>query len=643
MPPIRVEEQYAKAIVNLLHSWFRKSYKDVIAEAPKLAAERAATKARLDSPEQHKMTKLIGQAAATMRATVNKPQLAALANKFANQTQTFQRQQLHDQVHDALGVDIDKIHDPDISGRSTAFIRENVRLISRIPAAQHEDVEAMVLDAVRGAKPGKSLGDDIRDRFAMSERHARFIARDQIGKYHADVNHTRQRALGVRRFIWRTVGDERVRGDPSGKYPTAEPSHFDLDGEMFDYDDPPVPPGADGPLLPGQDYSCFPGETLVSSQSSVQILYRRRYRGEGTVIKTDQGRVLTSTPNHPILTARGWVQAHLVQVGDYVIETASKSNQVSIVDGEHRDASFEELFTALAPLVSLKVRPGANTWFHGDATLNEQIDVVEVNRCLLLERDLELAQTFCQDLLTCAYRPGLGEGFLDLLFVGHNTTATSFVRSGSQLLSLLLGRSEHASEHRLTTITWLKTVADKLCTNSGSRDAQLFRDALYATTVGMELAHHFARVVFCVVSRAIMQSPRLNTPSAERLAEIVAVHAESLGDLRDSRSKQKFSCVVEKLGCVLDTHVYNLQTESSWYVAQNLVVHNCRCYAEPVLDDLLDDDEDDEDPDDTDDDLDDSDDDTDEDDDSSDDESDDVDGDDEEGDDEIDSEDPDLE
>ena len=39
---------------------------------------------------------------------------------------------------------------------------------------------------------------------------------------------------------------------------------------------------------------------------------------------------------------------------------------------------------------------------------------------------------------------------------------------------------------------------------------------------------------------------------------------------------------------VKGAHVYNLTTSTGWYVAQNLLVHNCdRCYSEPVLDDLL--------------------------------------------------------
>jgi SPP1 gp7 family putative phage head morphogenesis protein len=57
------------------------------------------------------------------------------------------------------------------------------------------------------------------------------------------VNHARQRELGVERFVWRTMGDERVRDE-----------HDELKGETFSYDDPPEIDGE--PTLPGDDVQC---------------------------------------------------------------------------------------------------------------------------------------------------------------------------------------------------------------------------------------------------------------------------------------------------------------------------------------------------------------------------------------------------
>jgi len=211
---------------------------------------------RTDSPESHKAQKLIDGAASDLRKATNKPQIAAVAKQFAEQTDTFQRRQLHDQLHDAIGIDPDSIDDIDTVERIDDFVRENVGLISRIPSDLHDDLQELVLEAVRNGRPSDELREDIEERFGVAERHARLIARDQIGKLYADVNHHRQRKLGIRRFVWRTVRDERVRGNPDGKYPNALPSHYDLEGQIFSYDDPPQPEGADEPILPGEDYQC---------------------------------------------------------------------------------------------------------------------------------------------------------------------------------------------------------------------------------------------------------------------------------------------------------------------------------------------------------------------------------------------------
>lgn len=210
---------------------------------------------RYDSPESRRVQQLIREAARRLRLKLNKREIARLAKKFAEQTSTFQRVQLHRQVHAALGIAAPLAAEYTQS-RIADFVRENVALISRIPQEHHGEIETMVHRAVTSGQLSDDLADDLEQRLLMSERHARFIARDQISKLQADLNHARQRDLGVTRFVWRTMRDERVRGTPGGLYPNAQPSHFDLDGEEFAYDNPPMPPGAEGPILPGDDYNC---------------------------------------------------------------------------------------------------------------------------------------------------------------------------------------------------------------------------------------------------------------------------------------------------------------------------------------------------------------------------------------------------
>jgi SPP1 gp7 family putative phage head morphogenesis protein len=81
-------------------------------------------------------------------------------------------------------------------------------------------------------------------------RRARLIARDQIGKLNAEITEKRHKELGVTEYIWDAAMDERTRGNPTGLYPNAKYSHWDREGKVFKYSDPPE----DGP--PGYSYQC---------------------------------------------------------------------------------------------------------------------------------------------------------------------------------------------------------------------------------------------------------------------------------------------------------------------------------------------------------------------------------------------------
>ncbi len=173
------------------------------------------------------MKRLVAAAADQARRSIQRDEIEALARKFAERTSTYQRLQFTNQVRVALGVD-PIIKDKGLAAATEQFTHENAALVTRIPERLHGDLETLVQRAVSSASPHPALAEQIEARFGVAERHARLIARDQVSKFHGSMNHTRQRELGIERFTWRTVGDERVRDE-----------HEDLDGEVFDYDDPP--------------------------------------------------------------------------------------------------------------------------------------------------------------------------------------------------------------------------------------------------------------------------------------------------------------------------------------------------------------------------------------------------------------------
>jgi SPP1 gp7 family putative phage head morphogenesis protein len=203
--------------------------------------------------EGRKVREMIDQGRLQMQARINLSRLEAVAQNFGKRVTEQQRGELRKQVKAALGVDIVG-HDARVPAMLAHFTAENVALIQRIPARLFDDVGARVTRAFTAGRRHEDLAREIAKAEGTTENAARLIARDQIGKLNGQVNASRQQELGIRSFTWKTVGDERVRGDPDGLYPKARPSHFDRDDTVYTYDDPPH--GDDGPELPGEPINC---------------------------------------------------------------------------------------------------------------------------------------------------------------------------------------------------------------------------------------------------------------------------------------------------------------------------------------------------------------------------------------------------
>jgi hypothetical protein len=94
-------------------------------------------------------------------------------------------------------------------------------------------------------------------------------------------------------------------------------------------------------MVPG-DYShgatgdntinCFPGKTMVRAWG-IERSYRRWYKGSMVTIHTALGDELSATPNHPVLSSRGWVAVGLLKEGDYLVRCSLGDGQPPDVEG----------------------------------------------------------------------------------------------------------------------------------------------------------------------------------------------------------------------------------------------------------------------------------------------------------------------
>lgn len=171
-------------------------------------------------------------------------EVAAMAERYARRGLSFADDALGDQLRAVIGVDPLR-NAPELGALFHRASTEHARLIKTIPESFFDDVSRRAREAVRGGMLTRDLESYLRRTYYSGEgkdrakRLSRRLARDQVGKLVGAANHARQVSLGIRRYTWRTARDERVRGNPSGLYPRARPSHYAREGVVFEWSKPP--------------------------------------------------------------------------------------------------------------------------------------------------------------------------------------------------------------------------------------------------------------------------------------------------------------------------------------------------------------------------------------------------------------------
>lgn len=121
--------------------------------------------------------------------------------------------------------------DPKLAGTQkaiNAFTAENVALIRSVTTDYLIDVERLTHTAMKQGLRHEELAKSLANAAGVTESRAKLIARDQVLKFNGSLNAIRQQAAGVTHYIWRCVGDERVRN-----------AHNEFDGNTYAWDDPP--------------------------------------------------------------------------------------------------------------------------------------------------------------------------------------------------------------------------------------------------------------------------------------------------------------------------------------------------------------------------------------------------------------------
>lgn len=150
----------------------------------------------------------------------------------------------------SVGVDV-------FSGSKTmqdyllASAQQNAQLIKSIPAKYLEEVQTLVMANMRsGMRPGY-IERALQEQFGVTQRRAKFIARDQTAKIQGELAEKQQQDAGFEYFRWLDSEDQRVRHrhrEIANKVTAYGPGVYKWSN---------LPLSQDGvPIKPGSDYNC---------------------------------------------------------------------------------------------------------------------------------------------------------------------------------------------------------------------------------------------------------------------------------------------------------------------------------------------------------------------------------------------------
>ena len=337
--------------------------------------------------------------------------------------------------------------------------------------------------------------------------------------------------------------------------------------------------------------NCVVGDTKVSGPD-VKVGYRRYYEGEIVTLVTAGGHELTITPNHPVLTDRGWVSAGNLQEGDNLVSGTFGNGYLALGPSEDDvPPRIEDVVGALGMVGATRVGgvPVSAEEFHGDGG-DTEVDIVARDNLLGDVRDSSVIEPSSEEdfevgapALSSESLFGSGFGGVEELFRSWLSSSESLSGLCATHFDFLFGDSFPAESGGLLASP---------DGESGLSEPPIYDGATDSEHLG-HLIDTLPRLVNLLEVGRGSDSLRVDAPHlGERFDPPSAKsEAERLGVFAEYGSR-----LLERLGLMVETdrlidksvrqyagHVYNLQTSEGWYSANSIITSNCFCTVTPVF------------------------------------------------------------
>lgn len=147
--------------------------------------------------------------------------------RHANDISDHNRRQVQRMVKAKYGDDYAKA-EPWLEQMLRTWEVENLRLIRSIPPQYADKLQGTIVRSINEQQSVTDIVNTIKSTYSQPVNRAELIARDQVGKLHSQLAQARQKAIGVKSYLWRGILDARER-----------PEHRVREGREYDWDNPP--------------------------------------------------------------------------------------------------------------------------------------------------------------------------------------------------------------------------------------------------------------------------------------------------------------------------------------------------------------------------------------------------------------------
>lgn len=171
-----------------------------------------------------------------------------IIEKWLALAKTNAKKSVRDSIFELAGkqisIEYDKGYDDDLK----LILQRNVQLITNVASQTITNIENIVYDGMTNGEGWHGIIKGLEHQPEISARRIKLIARDQTAKTNQALNMLSQKSAGIKFFMWKTAGDERVRE-----------RHRHLDGKIYAWNEPEYYPYIDDKKtrgIPSQAIQC---------------------------------------------------------------------------------------------------------------------------------------------------------------------------------------------------------------------------------------------------------------------------------------------------------------------------------------------------------------------------------------------------